>query len=173
MEYILDLLRMLIPALLVFAGMWYMMRTFITREQNEADDKIRLLHRERTLPLRLQAYERLILFTERLAPENILLRVNQPGCNVATLQSAMLSSIRQEFEHNLSQQLYVSSLCWASVRTAKEEMVQLINSSAALLDKEAPGTEMAGILFQRILEKEGFNLERVRELIRQEAFELF
>ena len=72
------------------------------------------------LPLQLQAYERMVLFVERIAPQNLISRVNQAGFTVLDMQIGMVSSIKSEYDHNVSQQIYVTPEAWEAVRTVKE-----------------------------------------------------
>ena len=82
------------------------------------------------LPLKLQACERFVLFLERINPNNLLLRVSQPGQSARELQALLIRTIREEFEYNLSQQLYVSQGTWEMIRNAKEETISLVNRAA-------------------------------------------
>ena len=81
-------------------------------------------------PIRLQAYERMALYLERISPNSLILRTFRPGMDIKALQTAMTKSIRDEWEHNLSQQVYLTTESWNRIREAKEEMINLINGSA-------------------------------------------
>ena len=83
--------------------------------------------------LQLQAYERLILLTDRIALPNLIHRVNQPGLDAREMQSLLTMSIRQEFEHNITQQIYVSAEAWDAVRNFKEQNLLVINQIASFL----------------------------------------
>ncbi len=83
------------------------------------------------IPLKLQAYERMVLFLERVNPPNLIKRSIAPGQKVADFQSALLRNIREEYEHNMSQQLYIGDNAWELVKAAKEEVARLINTSAS------------------------------------------
>jgi hypothetical protein len=98
--------------------------------------------------MRLQAYERLILFLERISPESILVRVNKKGMLASDFQNSLLGNIRAEWEHNLSQQLYVSKEAWELVKNAKENIISLINISS---EKVAPN-DSSFELSRKILE---------------------
>jgi hypothetical protein len=82
--------------------------------------------------LQLQAYERLILLTDRIALPNLIQRVNQPGLSAREMQSLLTLSIRQEFEHNITQQLYVSAEAWDAVRNYKDQNLLMQNPKASL-----------------------------------------
>lgn len=99
-------------------------------------------------PIRLQAYERMALYLERISPNSLILRTFRPGMDIKTLQIAMTKSIRDEWEHNLSQQVYLTTESWNRIREAKEEMINLINGSAVKLPADADPTSLAGAIFE-------------------------
>ena len=99
-------------------------------------------------PIRLQAYERMALYLERISPNSLILRTFRPGMDIKALQVAMTKNIRDEWEHNLSQQVYLSAESWNRIREAKEEMINLINGSAVKLSADADPTSLAGAIFE-------------------------
>src|SRR5260221_572226 len=127
---IIDLLMYFIPALLVLGAMFLLIKKFLER-----DYRLKLIEAKQSmqkdmLPLRLQSYERLVLFLERISPESILMRTNKPNMTSGQLHGELLSTIRTEFEHNLSQQVYMSNPAWAQIKIAKEEIVKIINTAS-------------------------------------------
>lgn len=98
-------------------------------------------------PIRLQAYERMALFLERISPNSLILRCYKPGMDVKLLQGVLTKNIRDEWEHNLSQQVYLSNDAWLRIREAKEEMINLVNSSAVNMPEGADVSSLAGAIF--------------------------
>lgn len=98
-------------------------------------------------PIRLQAYERMALFLERISPDSLVLRCWKPGMDLRLLQGVMTKNIRDEWEHNLSQQVYLSPELWARIREAKDEMVNLVNSAAVTLADTTDPTRLAAGIF--------------------------
>ena len=98
--------------------------------------------------LRLQAYERLVLLTERVALPNLISRLNQPGISAVEMKIILTENIKHEFEYNSTQQLYVSPVSWDAVRNLKEQNIMIINQVAATL----PPTASAAELNKKILE---------------------
>ncbi|MCB8963976.1 MAG: hypothetical protein H6536_02915 [Bacteroidales bacterium] len=143
-----EILKIVLPALMVFLAGYLAIRAMIRNEANRRKTELLFGSNKITLPIRLQAYERLILLLERISPESIIVRVNKKGMLASDLQAALLGNIRAEWEHNLSQQLYVSNEAWEMVRNAKENIVKLINISS---DRVNPN-ESAIVLSQKILE---------------------
>ena len=87
------------------------------------------------------------LFLERIAPGSLVLRCYQPGMDLKLLQGVMTKNIRDEWEHNLSQQVYLTPALWTRIREAKDEMVNLVNSSAVSLTDETDPTRLAATIF--------------------------
>ena len=125
-------------------------RWFKNREKEQLL-RLKMEERGETLrvvtPLRLQAYERMALFLERISPNSLVLRCYQPGMDLKLLQGVMTKNIRDEWEHNLSQQVYVSSPLWTRIREAKDEMINLVNSSAVGLTDTTDPTRLAATIF--------------------------
>lgn len=154
---ILILLNSLLLIVVVLVAVYLMLRYFSRQNEKQFDflkanqDLTRLkLENERKkdrekviIPLRLQAYERLVLFLERINPPNLLTREMQAGMTVGLLHSAVLNAIRVEYEHNMSQQLYVTEQSWEHVKTAKEKVVQLVNTLSSNFDNEDNAMKLA------------------------------
>ena len=95
-----------------------------------------------TRPLQLQAYERLVMLTERISIPTLVSRANQPGMTAREMQLLLLESIKQEFEYNASQQIYVSPVAWEAVKNLKEQNMLIINQVGATVAADAPGLEL-------------------------------
>ncbi len=170
---ILDFLFYLAPSLLVFMTSYLLIKRFIDKEHRLKLIETRMLMQKELLPLRLQAYERLALFLERISPNVMVLNQHEPGMNVAEFQQRLLDAVRTEFEHNVSQQIYVSDAAWNITRRAKEEVARLINTSAAALDAEAPSYQLSKRMFDTMLENEDFPTHRALMTVKAEVAQLF
>jgi len=133
MKYFEEISKYIIPALIVLATSYLLVREFLIREEKKRKQEAFLNNQKEITPIRLQAYERLILFLERIHPESIILRENVAGLNNQQLQQKLIVAIRNEFEHNLSQQIYVSPQLWVHIKNAKESIIQLVNAEALQL----------------------------------------
>ena len=111
--------------------------------------------------LQLQAYERLILLTDRIALPNLIARVNTPGLSARDMQSLLTHSIRQEFEHNITQQIYVSAEAWGVVRDYKEQNLMIVNQVASFLPEEATGTDLNRSLLDLLVQNPKASLQNV------------
>ena len=114
-----------------------------------------------TRQLQLQAYERLILLTDRIALPNIIQRLNQPGLEARDMQALLTQSIRQEFEHNITQQIYVSAEAWDAVRNYKEQNLLIINQVSSFLPPEASGTDLNKHLLDLLVQNPKASLQNV------------
>ncbi len=137
---LLEILKFILPSLVVFFTAYFVLKQVFDKhseqQQNILIGETKKENVKLLTPLRLQAYERMVLYLERIAPANLILRQNQSGLTVFQLQTRLIQSIREEFEHNLSQQLYISSSVWDQIANTKEEVVRLINTSASQLKSD-------------------------------------
>ncbi len=95
-----------------------------------------------SMPMQLQAYERLVLLTERIALPNLISRLSQPGISAYEMKIILTENIKHEFEYNSTQQLYVSPVSWDAVRNLKEQNIMVVNQVSGSLPPEASGAEL-------------------------------
>jgi len=131
------ILGLTIPSVVVLLSVYLMFRQYFNHQTY-----IRVLDAKKekaqiTLPLRLQAFERLILLCERIDLPDLLLRLKTPGASSGALRAALLLAIQQEYEHNLTQQLYVSEELWNILITAKNRTMDLITIASEGLEPDA------------------------------------
>lgn len=124
------------------------------------------------LQTRVQAYERMVLLLERINPSQMIPRSLAPGQTARSLEIKLQQTIREEFEHNLSQQIYVSDLAWELVKTARESVSQRIRKAAEQLDASAPASDLAQAILVLALEKETDPVEKALILLKKEVREL-
>jgi len=123
-----------------------------------------------TRPLQLQAYERLVLLTERIAIPNLVSRANQPHLGAREMQILLLESIKQEYEYNTSQQIYVSPVAWEAVRNLKDQNMLIINQLASSLPGDARGIDLNKKLLEFVMNQQKGTLHTiVLEAINYEA----
>ena len=105
-----------------------------------------------TMPLRLQAYERIVLFLERITPSKLLIRVSPTSEDKDLYEDLLIRTIEQEFEHNLSQQIYVTDKCWSILTTSKNATIQLIRK-ASLLEKTDSANKLREVVLTEMMER--------------------
>lgn len=164
-------------ATLALAGwiFYLLVKRYFDNQQKERLLQMKIDERRETLkvvtPIRLQAYERMALFLERISPDSLVLRCYQPGMDLMLLQGVMTKNIRDEWEHNLSQQVYLDPAVWARIREAKDEMINLVNSSAVTLTDTDDPTRLAASIFASAAQH--LPTDKALEELHREINELF
>lgn len=168
---ILDLLYSILPAIIVGLVSFYFFRTYSENEENRRRFMILRENQKTSLPIRLQAYERLALFLERISPGKILFRVKPNSEDAELYANLLIANIEQEFEHNLAQQIYLSNECWDYVKTAKNATITLVRNAAGK-ESVQNADDLRQIILKNLMEKQpptdaalGYIKKEVRNLI--------
>lgn len=169
METFLEILKFTLPAIIVVVAMYVVMRRMFREEEDRRGFELRRQGRDVVLPVRLRAYERLVLFLERTTPESILLRFDFGGLSVVQLQQMLLKAVRDEWEHNVSQQIYVSGEAWSLACNARESIVQLVNTCAAQMDAQGEAMELARALLSTYAAAENTPTQLAIDYIKREV----
>lgn len=151
-DRIIDLFLFAIPSLIVGLIAYYF---FKEHTKNEAGRRRFLLKKDlqvSSMPLRLQAYERLALFLERISPNKLMVRVVPISSNKEDYERLLIQNIEQEMEHNLAQQIYVSEKCWSIISAAKNATIQLIRK-ASLLEKTDTANKLREVVLTEMMER--------------------
>ena len=169
LSVILEILKFTIPALIVFFTVYYLMKQYFANQfQMQA-----LAHKRENfttaVPLKLQAYERLMLFCERISIPNLLRRMHTSDMTVGTLQAALVIAVQQEYEHNLSQQVYTSNNLWKIIQFAKNDAIQTITSVGNEMSKEENSKALSNRLIDYLGTREMDPIDKAKQAIKQEA----
>jgi hypothetical protein len=125
-DKILELAFYTLPALITGGVAYYLFQSYFNDQQNTRRWLVQKENQKQSLPLRLQAYERLALFLERINAAKLLIRVAPLSDDKNDYERLLIQHIEQEYEHNLTQQVYVSDECWTIIITAKNTIIQNI-----------------------------------------------
>ena len=125
------------------------------------------------MPNRLHAYERICLFLERISPNQLIVRLNNGNYTAREFQQILLNEIREEYNHNVSQQLYTSEQSWELVKSAKEDLIVTINEAASDLPQEATGVDLSKAIFERSMQKEPDPINHALLTVKKEIWETF
>lgn len=142
------ILEIILPALLVLLTAYLLLDKLFRNEEKKRNFEIFKNNVSIITPIRLRAYERLIILLERTAPNKLILNVLKPNMTNFDLQTELLNTIRQEFAHNLSQQIYVSNELWNYIQATEESLLRLINMCAS----QCNPTDSANVLAEKIIE---------------------
>lgn len=171
MDVLIEYGKILLPASIVLYGIYLMVRSFINKDIELKKLEVRSRAIETILPNRLQAYERMCLFLERISPPNLLLRLNNPIYSSRELHKILLDEIRNEYNHNVSQQIYMSEEVWSMIKSSKEDLTILINEASSSMGPEATGLDLSRKIFELTLEKNvepiGHALSELKKEIQQ------
>lgn len=139
---------MILPALLVLLTAYLLIDKLLRNEEKRRNFELRKNSASTITPIRLRAYERLIFVLERTTPSTLILSVAKPQMTNMELHTQLLESIRQEFAHNLSQQIYVSDEVWNYIRSAQESLLRLINTCASKCNPNESASALSEIIIQ-------------------------
>jgi hypothetical protein len=153
MEVLIEFGKILIPASVVLYATYLLVRSFIQKEIDLKKLEVRGRSIETVLPNRLQAYERITLFLERISPQNLLIRLNAPGMTAREFHQLLLMEMRNEYNHNVSQQVYMSEEVWELVKNAKEDLIVSINDAAGEMGVEATSLDLSKKIFEKSVNK--------------------
>ncbi|TXE20184.1 hypothetical protein ES731_06640 [Psychroflexus gondwanensis] len=149
---LLGYLSYLLPSIIVGVIAFYFFKIFVDHQKEMQYMELRKENRSEVLPLRLQAFERLVLFLERISPGQLLSRIKPVGENKYDYENLLIASIEQEFEHNLVQQVYVSQKCWDAIKASKNSTISLIRKTA-MSDKITSAQKLREVVLTELFEK--------------------
>lgn len=168
LAYLLEALKYIIPALVVFLVVYFLLKSFFEDEYQKRLLEVKLERNKLVTPIKLQAYERLTILMERMTPNNLIFRVSQPGVSASQLKIDLINDINEEYNHNVSQQIYVSHQAWQMVRIVKEEMINIINTAYSGLGPNAVGLDLSKAIFETLIQMEAIPTHKALEFLRKE-----
>jgi hypothetical protein len=154
-----------IVSMVVFIGAsFYVWLKFLkkeTKREVQSDESKKVI---------LQAYERLTLLVSRIALPALISRLNVPNSEVRDMQQLLVQTIKEEFEFNVSQQIYVSTNAWGAIKTLRDQNILIINQTAASLPQQASGGDLSRIILDFLMNDQRGNLhELVSDVLAEEA----
>lgn len=153
MDALIEFGKILIPASVVLYAAFLLVRSFIHRDIDLRKLEVRSKALETVLPSRLHAYERMTLFLERMAPNNLLIRLNTGSIPARDFHQMLLAEVRSEYNHNVSQQIYISEEVWDLIRNAKEDLIVSINDAASEMGEESTSLDLSKKIFEKTMGK--------------------
>lgn len=153
MDAVIEFIKILVPASVVLYGMYLLVRMFIQKEVDMRKLEVRGRSLELVLPNRLQAYERMTLFLERISPQNLLVRLSTTGMSSREFHQLLLGEIRNEYNHNVTQQVYMSENVWNLIKNAKEELILNINDAAGEMQTDSSSLDLSKKIFEKSINK--------------------
>ena len=164
-----EILKYCVPALCVLLATWIVMHKFYKSEAEKRLWELKRLSQKEISPLRMRAYERLSLLLERTTPEHLLIELNLGEMTILEVQQHLMRTIRMEYDHNLSQQVYVSDQVWDTIIAAREQMVAFINTMAQQMPPESTALDFAKVLITAYRSNGQTANDQAMQMLRTEA----
>lgn len=157
-----------ITAAIVFVVVYFVVREFFLNEARRRDAEHKKELASQVIPARMQAYERIVLLLERMAPSSLIMRVHKNGMTARQFQAELVKNIRSEYEHNISQQIYVSWQAWEGVKTAKEETIKIINIASTKVHDQSNGIDLSQVIFEICTQLKKLPTDVALEMVKKE-----
>jgi len=168
----LEILKYTLPALIVLLAAWIVMSKQMQNEDARRSFEVRRNALNVSQPIRLRAYERLALMLERTTPEFMLLNMQLQGMTAGQLQIELLHKIREEFDHNTSQQIYVNDETWMAIISARETLLGFVNACTAHVGADASALTLAQVMLTAYNNNGETNNQKAMALLKKEVREI-
>lgn len=172
-SFLLDIVKLTVAGMGVVWIAFYLIKPYLDRNDRTQLIELKKAVTGQTLPLQLQAYERLILFIDRINPANMLLRLNATAYSAADLQGIIIGEIRNEFQHNITQQLYVTPGAWAVVKRIKDDTQSIVINAIKALPEGASGLDLSKTILSHLTQLEQSPYDIAAAVIREQTEQLF
>lgn len=173
MDALIEFGKLLIPASVVLYAAYLLMRSFIQKDLDLKKLEVRGKAIETVLPNRLHAYERMTLFLERMSPNNLLVRLNTGSIPARDFQQVLLAEVRNEYNHNVSQQIYISEEVWELIKNAKEDLIVNINDAASEMGDQSSSLDLSKKIVEKTMGKAVDPLAHALTELKREVHRIF
>lgn len=173
MDALIEFGKILIPASVVLYAAYLLVRSFIQKDIDIKRLEVRGKAIETVLPNRLHAYERMTLFLERMSPHNLLVRLNTGSMPAKEFHQVLLAEVRNEYNHNVSQQVYISEEVWELIKNAKEDLIVSINDAAGEMEEQSTSLELSKKIFEKTMAKTVDPLAHALTELKREVHRIF
>ncbi len=172
-QIIYQIALIVIPAGAVLMTAIYFLRRETANELRSMKMEIKKNRDEYFLPHRVEAYQRSILLMERIHPNSLIMRHHNPGLPAMAMQAKLMESIREEYEHNIAQQMFISKEAWDVVKKAKDETVKILNLAGNQMEPTATAMDLASKVFELVGELGTLPTEIAVDMLKKEVQSLF
>ncbi|MDI1234078.1 MAG: hypothetical protein PSX81_07345 [bacterium] len=168
LQTLLDIIKYIIPSLVVFLVCYVIINKVMEDHTARLQLELRKTTASLLTPLKLQAYERMILFLERISPQNLIIQYNDGASSAQGLKYLMEASVNQEFSHNLSQQIYISNQAWNIIRVVKEEVIQLLHTVYSSMEADANGVIYSKAIVDKMMQENRIPTQKAIDFLKAE-----
>lgn len=173
MELLFQIALLILPAGAIFATTYLFLKKQGEREIRHLQIELRKERQNFFLPSRVEAYQRAVLLMERISPNSLVMRLHNPGLPAKVFQANLLQAIREEYDHNVAQQLFVSPAGWEMVRNSKEETIKIIHIAGNQMNELSMSTDLAAKIMEISAEVGTLPTDITIEFLKKELQELF
>jgi hypothetical protein len=173
MDVLLQLALLILPSGAVMFTTFFFLRRESYKERIQMNVELKKQRQDFFLPSRVEAYQRAVLLLERIHPNSLVMRLHKPGLSAKKLQTEFLKTIREEYDHNVAQQLFISPRGWKMVKDAKEETIKIINTAGNQMLATSTGMDLATKIFELVAEIGQLPSEIAVDFLKSELQELF
>ena len=173
LDSVLEILKYTIPIAVVFAFIYFILNNYLEENFKLRSLDLKLQNQQSITPVRMQAYERVVVYLERITVSNMIMRIHKTGMSSKLLHAEMIKSIRSEYDHNIAQQIYMSNAAWELVKSAKEEMIKLVNTAAHKVNDNADGVELCKVLLDVTMNVEKLPTQIALDYVKKEIRQSF
>lgn len=167
-QFILEIFKFTIPALVVFLVTHLTIKNFLDNDYQKKVLQLKKKGNAAVVPLKMQAYERLIIYMERINPSILLVRLTTSNMSALQLKNELLHTINEEYNHNVAQQLYVSPQAWRMIRVVREQLQHIINESYASLESNAKGVDLGKRILEVIIDTDEIPTDKAIDFLKKE-----
>jgi len=168
LQVLVNILYFVVPSLLVFGVTYYLINKFFEEQRKHRLLELKKEQIRELTPIKLQAYERLTLFLDRISPENLVVRLSKSGQSANQLRHELIQSITSEFNHNISQQVYVSNDCWNMIKAVKEQTIGMVEACYQECGDTESGPGLGKKILTKLMQDKSTPTQRAIELMKQE-----
>jgi hypothetical protein len=173
MDILLQIALIIFPAGAVLLTTIFFLRKEAAKDVQDMRAELKKQRQEYFLPSRVEAYQRAVLLMERIHPNSLVMRLHNPGLPAKALQADFLKAIREEYDHNVAQQLFISLQGWQMVKNSKEETIKIINIAGNQMLASSNGMDLSAKIFEIVAEVGQLPTEITVEYLKKELQELF
>ena len=173
MDLLIFSLILLILAAAIVVVVYFFLNKQGEKEVRYLQGELKKQRQEYFLPTRLEAYQRAILLMERIHPNSLVMRLHNPGLPARALQLEFVKSIRDEYNHNVAQQLFVSPEAWQMVKNSQEDIIKLINAAGEQMQPTSTGLDLSSKIFELLAQLKQLPSEVTVEFLKKEFQQLF
>lgn len=173
MEILFQLALILLPAGAVFFTVNLFLKKQTEREVRNFQVELKKERQAFFLPARLDAYQRAVLFLERISPNSMIMRLHNPGLPAKMMQAELLKAIREEYDHNVAQQIFISKQGWEMLRNSKEEITKIVNIAGGQMNETAMSMDLNAKIFEICAEVGKLPTEITIDFMKDELQKLF